>query len=80
MRRGQFGSAGHHASFALSPFRVVLCALVCKAVQSPILSLQKQAQVFAYVIRQLRVSQLRFHISSFADFGKTTDLTFSVFS
>ena len=53
LRRGQFGNTGLN-SFALSPYRVMLCALVCRAVQSPILSIQKQAQVFTYVIRQLR--------------------------
>ena len=41
LRRGQFGQPGIN-SFSLSPFRVVLCALICKAVQSPILSIQKQ--------------------------------------
>ena len=55
LRRGQFGNTGIN-SFALSPFRVVLCSLVCHAVQCPVLSLTKQAQVFSYAIRQLKVS------------------------
>ena len=53
LRRGQFGNTGLN-SFALSPYRVMLCALVCRTVTSPILSRQKQAQVFTYVIRQLK--------------------------
>ena len=53
LRRGQFGNNGLN-SFALSPYRVLLCSLVCQAVQSPILSRQKSAQVFTYVIRQLK--------------------------
>jgi len=63
LRRGQFSNSGQN-SFTLSPYRVILCTLVCRAVQSPILSLQKQAQIFTYVIKQLRVSSLHFSIIS----------------
>ena len=48
----QRGSLGHviHSSFALSPCKVVLCALVCTAHESPILSKHKQSLVYNYVL------------------------------
>lgn len=55
MLRGSFSQSAHF-SFALSPSKVILCALVCTTFESPVLSKQKQAHLYNYVLLQLNVS------------------------